>query len=180
MFPSHDPAANTSYSIPRTKTKVNARGKEFEVNNPAFQKRQRLHDYMKNTLKATDDDITQLENLLYESRYQIDLNSLRLNESFLKPLIKEAKDVLDEASLPQKELRNVEEIKTTLEELSDTFSSQLGKYMNREYKIFKTEKGLVNKLFSSGEFKPTAEIIGKAERVYRTAITQAWKNSNSI
>ena len=71
----------------------------------------------------------------------------------------------------------MEQIKTTLEELSDTFSSQLGKYMNREYKIFKTEKGLVNKLFSSGEFKPTAEIIGKAERVYRTAITQAWKNS---
>ncbi len=171
------PAANTSYSIPRVKTKVNARGREFEVNNPAFQKRQRLHDYMRNTLKATDDDITQLENLLYESRYQIDLNSLRLNESFLKPLIKEAKDVLDEASLPNKELQNVEQIKTTLEELSDTFSSQLGKYMNREYKIFKTEKGLVNKLFSSGEFKPTAEIIGKAERVYRTAITQAWKNS---
>tara|TARA_R100000278_G_scaffold21138_1_gene20040 strand:- start:2303 stop:6763 length:4461 start_codon:yes stop_codon:yes gene_type:complete len=172
------PAANTSYSIPRTKTKVNARGREFEVNNPAFQKRQRLHDYMKNTLKASDDDITKLENLLYESRYQIDLNSLRLNESFLKPLIKEAKDVLDEASLPQKELDKVREIKTTLEELSNTFSTQLGKYMNREYKIFKTEKGLMNKLFSDGQFRPTAEIMKKAERVYRVALTQAYKNSD--
>jgi len=170
------PSMNTAYSTPQKIKKVNARGQVFEVNNPAYQSREALHNFMKNTLKASDDDIVQMEELLLNSRFQMDLNSVTIDKQFLQPLIKQTKDFL-KTNISDKERTVANEILKSVEELSETFSSQLGKYMNREYKIFKQEKGLLNKLFSDGQFRPTQEIIKKAERVYRVAIAQAWKNS---
>ena len=171
------PAANTAYSTPQKIKKINARGKEFEINNPAYQSRENLHNFMKNTLKASDDDIANFENLLLESRYQMDLNSITIDKQFLQPLIRQAKEVLGTKGLPESELKLAREVLKNAEELSDTFSSQLGKYMNREYKIFKQDKSLIKKLFSDTQFKPTQEIIKKSERVFRAAIAQAFKNS---
>lgn len=47
---------------------------------------------MKNTLKATDDDILELENNLLVARGNLDINSLTLNKQFLQPLIKQTRD----------------------------------------------------------------------------------------
>ena len=166
-----------AYSTPRVKTKVTRTGKEIEVNNPAYQKRERLHDFMKNTLKASDDDIAQFENSLLNARYQIDLNSITLDKQLLQPLIKEAR-----ATLKLKTLTDDEEniAKTVLEnagKLSETFNSQLGKYINREYKLFKKDKGIVKKLFSDDQFRPTKDIINRAQRVFSKALTNAYRNS---
>ena len=171
------PAANTAYAVPQKIKKVNARGKEFEVNNPAYQRKEALSNFMKNTLKASDDDIVELEDLLLESRYQMDLNSITIDKQFLQPLIKQAKDVLGTKGLPDDELKLAREVLKNAEELSDTFSSQLGKYMNREYKIFKQDKSLMKRLFSDPQFKPSEEIQKKAQRVFRVAIAQAYKNN---
>jgi len=171
------PSMNTAYSTPQKIKKVNAKGQTFEVNNPAYQTREALHKFMKETLKASDDDIVKMEELLLNSRFQMDLNSLTIDKQFLQPLIKQTKDFL-KTNISKDDAKIANEILKNVEELSDTFSSQLGKYMNREYKIFKQEKGLINKLFSDGQFRPTQEIIKKAERVYRVAIAQAWKNSD--
>jgi len=171
------PAANTAYAVPQKIKKVNARGKEFKVNNPAYQRKEALSNFMKNTLKASDDDIVELEDLLLESRYQMDLNSITIDKQFLQPLIKQAKDVLGTKGLPDDELKLAREVLKNAEELSDTFSSQLGKYMNREYKIFKQDKSLMKRLFSDPQFKPSEEIQKKAQRVFRVAIAQAYKNN---
>jgi len=171
------PAANTAYAVPQKIKKVNARGKEFEVNNPAYQRKEALSNFMKNTLKASDDDIVELEDLLLESRYQMDLNSITIDKQFLQPLIKQAKDVLGTKGLPDDELKLAREVLKNAEELSDTFSSQLGKYMNREYKIFKQDKSLMKRLFSDPQFKPSEEIQKKAQRVFRVAIAQAYENN---
>ncbi len=170
---------DAAYSVPKEIVKVNSRGKEFRVANPAYKKRQALHDFMKNTLKATDDDILEFENSLLASRYQLDLNSLTLDNQFLKPLIREARDVLGIKGLSKQEEKIARDVLASATELSDTFTSQLGKYMNREYKIFKKEKNIFKKIFSGDDFKPTQEIIQKSERVFRTAIAQAYKNSDT-
>jgi len=170
---------DAAYSVPKEIIKVNSKGKEFSVANPAYKKREALHDFMKNTLKATDDDILEFENSLLASRYQLDLNSLTLDNQFLKPLIREAKDVLGIKGLSKQEEKIARDVLSSATELSDTFTSQLGKYMNREYKIFKKEKNIFKKIFSGDDFKPTQEIIQKSERVFRTAIAQAYKNSDT-
>jgi len=170
---------DAAYSVPKEIIKVNSKGKEFSVANPAYKKREALHDFMKNTLKATDDDILEFENSLLASRYQLDLNSLTLDNQFLKPLIREAKDVLGIKGLSKQEEKIARDVLSSATELSDTFTSQLGKYMNREYKIFKKEKNVFKKIFSGDDFKPTQEIIQKSERVFRTAIAQAYKNSDT-
>jgi len=94
---------DAAYALPKEIVKVNSKGKEFTVANPAYKKREALHDFMKNTLKATDDDILEFENSLLASRYQLDLNSLTLDNQFLKPLIREAKDVLGIKGLSKQE-----------------------------------------------------------------------------
>ena len=170
---------DAAYALPKEIVKVNSKGKEFTVANPAYKKREALHDFMKNTLKATDDDILEFENSLLASRYQLDLNSLTLDNQFLKPLIREAKDVLGIKGLSKQEEKIARDVLSSATELSDTFTSQLGKYMNREYKIFKKEKNIFKKIFSGDDFKPTQEIIQKSERVFRTAIAQAYKNSDT-
>ena len=164
------------YALPKEIVKVNSRGKEFRAANPAYKKREALHDFMKNTLKATDEDILELENNLLIARGQLDLNSLSLNKNFLQPLIKQTRDFLKTNISPADEKAAREILKNT-EELSETFMSQLGKYVNREYKIFKKEKNLFKKIFSDDQFIPSQEIQQKAQRVFRTAIAQAWKNS---
>ena len=170
---------DAAYALPKEIVKVNSKGKEFSVANPAYKKREVLHDFMKNTLKATDDDILEFENSLLASRYQLDLNSLTLDNQFLKPLIREATDVLGIKGLSKQEEKIARDVLSSATELSDTFTSQLGKYMNREYKIFKKEKNVFKKIFSGDDFKPTQEIIQKSERVFRTAIAQAYKNSDT-
>lgn len=170
---------DAAYALPKEIVKVNSKGKEFTIANPAYKKREALHDFMKNTLKATDDDILEFENSLLASRYQLDLNSLTLDNQFLKPLIREAKDVLGIKGLSKQEEKIARDVLSSATELSDTFTSQLGKYMNREYKIFKKEKNIFKKIFSGDDFKPTQEIIQKSERVFRTAIAQAYKNSDT-
>jgi hypothetical protein len=170
---------DAAYALPKEIVKVNSKGKEFSVANPAYKKREALHDFMNNTLKATDDDILEFENSLLASRYQLDLNSLTLDNQFLKPLIREAKDVLGIKGLSKQEEKIARDVLSSATELSDTFTSQLGKYMNREYKIFKKEKNIFKKIFSGDDFKPTQEIIQKSERVFRTAIAQAYKNSDT-
>jgi hypothetical protein len=170
---------DAAYALPKEIVKVNSKGKEFSVANPAYKKREVLHDFMKNTLKATDDDILEFENSLLASRYQLDLNSLTLDNQFLKPLIREATGVLGIKGLSKQEEKIARDVLSSATELSDTFTSQLGKYMNREYKIFKKEKNVFKKIFSGDDFKPTQEIIQKSERVFRTAIAQAYKNSDT-
>jgi len=164
------------YALPKEIVKVNSKGKEFRVANPAYKKREALHDFMKNTLKATDDDILELENNLLIARGNLDINSLTLDKQFLQPLIKQTKDFL-KTNISTADEKAAREILKNTEELSETFNSQLGKYINREYKIFKKEKNIFKKLFSDNEFRPTQEIQQKAQRVFRTAIAQAWKNS---
>ena len=168
----------SAYSTPKVKTKVNARGREIEVNNPAFQKRERLHDFMKNTLKASDDDIAQFENSLLNARYQIDLNSITLDKQLLQPLIKEARATLKITGLDEAEQKIARDVLENAEKLSDTFTSQLGRYINREYKIFKKDKGIIKKLFSDDQFRPTAEIMRRAERVFAKSIAMAYRNSD--
>jgi hypothetical protein len=170
---------DAAYALPKEIVKVNSRGKEFRVANPAYKKREALHDFMKNTLKATDDDILEFENSLLANRYLLDLNSITLDNQFLKPLIREARDVLGIKGLSRQEEKIARDVLASATELSDTFTSQLGKYMNREYKIFKKEKNIFKKIFSGDDFKPTQEIIQKSERVFRTAIAQAYKNSDT-
>ena len=164
------------YALPKEVVKVNSKGKEFRVANPAYKKREALHDFMKNTLKATDDDILELENNLLIARGNLDINSLTLDKQFLQPLIKQTKDFL-KTNISTADEEAARKILKNTEELSETFNSQLGKYINREYKIFKKEKNIFKKLFSDNEFRPTQEIQQKAQRVFRTAIAQAWKNS---
>jgi len=166
-----------AYSTPRVKTKVTKSGKEIEVNNPAYQKRQRLHDFMRTTLKASDDDIAQFENSLLNARYQIDLNSLTLDKQLLQPLIKEARAALKVKTLTEAEENIAKEVLKNAEELSETFTSQLGKYVNREYKIFKKDKGIIKKLFSDDQFRPTQEIINKNVGMFTKALTSAYRNS---
>ena len=167
-----------AYSTPKVKIKVNAKGKEFEVNNPAYQKRERLHDFMKNTLKASDDDIKQFEDSLLNARYQIDLNSLTLDKQLLQPLIKEARATLKITGLDAAEEKIARDVLENAEKLSDTFTSQLGKYVNREYKLFKKDKGIIKSLFTDSQFKPTQEIMRKAERVFSKSIAMSFRNSN--
>ncbi len=169
-----------SYSTPRVKTKINARGQEFEVNNPAYQKRERLHEFMRNTLKSSEDDIVQFENSLLTARHQIDMNSLTLDKQLLQPLIKQAKDRLKIKTLDKDEIRTANEVLENAQKLSDTFTSQLGKYVNREYKIFKKDKNIVRRLFSDDQFRPTAEIIKNAERVFSKSIAMAYRNSDPV
>ena len=168
-----------AYSTPKVKTRTTSTGKVIETKNPAFQKRERLHDFMKNTLRASDEDIAKLEDDLLTARYQIDLNSLTIDKQLLQPLIKEAQDVLKIKGLPKAEKDIADQVLKSATELSDTFTSQLGKYVNREYKLFKKDKGIIKRLFSDDQFKPTQEIIKKAEKVYRVAIAQAYKNSDT-
>ena len=167
-----------AYSTPKVKIKVNAKGKEFEVNNPAYQKRERLHDFMKNTLKASDDDIKQFEDSLLNARYQIDLNSLTLDKQLLQPLIKEARATLKITGLDAAEEKIARDVLENAEKLSDTFTSQLGKYVNREYKLFKKDKSIIKSLFTDAQFKPTQEIMRKAERVFSKSIAMSFRNSN--
>jgi len=167
-----------AYSTPKVKTKVNARGKEFEINNPAYQKREKLHDFMRNTLKASDDDIKQFEDSLLNARYQIDLNSLTLDKQLLQPLIKEARAALKVTGLSKAEEKIAREVLENAEQLSETFTSQLGKYVNREYKIFKKDKNIIKSLFTDNQFKPTQEIMRKAERLFSKSIAMAYRNSD--
>ncbi len=171
-----DKMPESFYALPKEIVKVNSRGKEFKVANPAYKKREALHDFMKNTLKATDDDILELENNLLVARGNLDINSLTLNKQFLQPLIKQTRDFL-KTNIGKADREAAKEILKNTEELSETFMSQLGKYVNREYQIFKKEKNLFKKIFSDDEFVPSQEIQIKAQRVFRTAIAQAWKNS---
>ena len=166
-----------AYSTPKVKTKVTRTGKEIEVNNPAYQKRERLHDFMKNTLKASDDDIAQFENSLLNARYQIDLNSLTLDKQLLQPLIKEARATLKLKTLTDDEEKIAKTVLENAAKLSETFNSQLGKYVNREYKLFKKDKGIIKKLFSDDQFRPTQEVINRAQRVFTKALTNAYRNS---
>jgi len=166
-----------AYSTPKVKTKVTRTGKKIEVNNPAFQKRERLHDFMKNTLKASDDDIAQFENSLLNARYQIDLNSITLDKQLLQPLIKEARAVKKLKTLTDDEEKIANAVLENAGKLSETFNSQLGKYINREYRLFKRDKGIIKRLFSDDQFRPTQEVINRAQRVFTKALTNAYRNS---
>ena len=137
-----DKMPESFYALPKEIVKVNSRGKEFKIANPAYKKREALHDFMKNTLKATDDDILELENNLLVARGNLDINSLTLNKQFLQPLIKQTRDFL-KTNIGKADREAAKQILKNTEELSETFMSQLGKYVNREYKIFKKEKKLI-------------------------------------
>jgi hypothetical protein len=89
-----DKIPESFYALPKEIVKVNSKGDEFRIANPAFKKRENLHNFMRNTLKATDDDILELENNLLVARGNLDLNSLSLNNNFLQPLIKQTRDFL--------------------------------------------------------------------------------------
>ena len=147
-------------------------------NSSAFKKKEALRNFMKNTLKASDDDIAQFENSLLDARFQIDFNSLTLDKQLLQPLIKEAREFLTSpASIDSAEGKLARQVLEQAEKLSDTFTSQLGKYVSREYKLFKKEKGIIKRLFSDEQFKPTKDVIQRAERVFTKAIANSFRNS---
>ena len=147
------------------------------VKSSAFKKREALHNFMKNTLKASDDDIAQFEDSLLNARLQIDMNSLTLDNQLLKPLIKQAKEFLDTPAALGEEAELARKVLDNAQKLSETFTSQLGKYVNREYKIFKKDKNIIRRLFSDDQFRPTQEVIKKAERVFTKSIANAYRNS---
>ena len=170
------PDPRTIYRTPEFNTVKLPDGTIKKTPNQAFKARKELNNYLKDNLKYSDAQINSFDEKILRARFQVDQNSIDLTENLIKPLKEQIKEF---------KIQNVGEIsddilklEKNLLNLDETLTSNLGKYVNREYQLFKTgSKNPLSAIFKNSEFKPAAEVIARSQEVFRRAFEQAFRNS---
>ena len=171
------PDAKTIYRTPEFETVTTAGGKTIRRATKSYKARKELHDYLKDNLKYGRNEIDKFEDDILNARLQVDGNSIDITEKLIKPLRQQIEEFKIEGSGGPKVRASINEIEKDLLKLDETLTKNLGKYVNREYELFKTNKNPLSAIFKNSEFKPAQEIINKSERVFRLALTEAYRSS---
>ena len=171
------PDINTLYKNPEFDVNISTSGRTTRTPNKSYIARKNLHDYMRKNLNFSDAQVNNFDNIIRDSRFQVDLNSMELIDNFISPLKKQLDEfkLQNKGALPEALLQ----LEKKVTRLDEVLTGNLGKYVNRQFEIFKKDGNPLSAIFKNSEFRPAAEVIQESEKVFAKAFTRAYRESAS-
>ena len=102
---------------------------------------------MKKNLNFSDAQVNNFDNIIRDSRFQVDLNTMEITDNFIAPLKKQ----LDEFKLQNKGAlpERLSQLEKQVTRLDEVLTGNLGKYVNRRFEIFKKDGNPLSSIFKN-------------------------------